>query len=256
MKKTLAILLLFLFLLLAWYSWGWYKDTVVCCPEEVVEAPMYGPLIFDCTTGEVITNDLWPDKKAEILAGQGAGKQLLLVGPYFSSETESDGIARAEKVKTLFDEISPGDIHTGARAAGDCEVTKTQMLHELKYKWVTRNADVIEHLDHTKIFYKYDSDEEITSESTLAYFDELAEFLISSGDEISITGHTDSDGEEAYNVELGLKRAQEYKAHLVSLGVEEGKIMVDSKGETDPWKPNDTEENKKWNRRVEIKIID
>jgi len=256
MKKALAILLLLLFLLLAWYSWGWYKDTVVCCPEEVVEEPTYGPLVFDCTTGEVITNDLWPDKKAEILADNESGKQLLLVGPYFTSETESEGVARAEKVKALFTELSPENIITSARSAGDCEATKTNMLHELRYKWVTRNDDVMEHLDHTKVFYKFDSDEEITSEQTLAYFDELAEFLIDSGDEVLITGYTDSDGEEEYNAELGLKRAEAFKNHLISLGVEESKITVESKGEANPWKPNDSEENKQMNRRVEIKIID
>lgn len=256
MKKALAILLLLLFLFLAWYSWGWYKDTVVCCPEEVVEEPMYGSLVFDCTTGEVITNDLWPDKKAEILADNASGKQLLLVGPYFSSEMESYGIARAEKVKALFTELSPENISTGARPAGDCEATKTNMLHELRYKWVTRNDDVMEHLDHTKVFYKFDSDQEITSEQTLAYFDELAEFLKTSGDEVLITGYTDSDGEEEYNVELGLKRAEAFKNHLIGLGVAESKITAESKGEVNPWKPNDSEENKKMNRRVEIKIID
>ncbi|WP_375324479.1 OmpA family protein [Flagellimonas sp. GZD32] len=255
MKKTLAIFLLLLFLFLAWYSWGWYKETVVCCPEEVVEIE-YGPLIFDCDSGEVITNDLWPDKRAEIVAGETSGKQLLLVGPYFSGESESAGLARAEKVKTLFAEIPPENILVDSRPAGDCETTKTNMLHELRYKWVTRSDDVIEHLDHTKVFYKFDSDEEITNAATLAYFDELATFLKSSGDAILITGYTDADGEEEYNLELGLKRAQEYKNHLISLGVDETKIAVETKGEADPWKPNDTEENKRLNRRVEIKIID
>ena len=34
MKKALAFLPFLLFLLLVWLAWGWYKDTVVCCPEE------------------------------------------------------------------------------------------------------------------------------------------------------------------------------------------------------------------------------
>jgi len=71
-----------------------------------------------------------------------------------------------------------------------------------------------------------------------------------------ITGHTDNDGEEEYNMELGLRRAAEHKAHLVSLGVDESKISIQSKGETMPYQPNDSPENKKMNRLVEIHIIE
>ncbi|WP_194765921.1 OmpA family protein [Tamlana sp. I1] len=254
MKKTLAFLLFILFLLLAWFSWGWYKDTVVCCAEPIVVVE-YGPLIFDCATGEVITNDAWPEKKQEILNAKAEGKKLLLVGPYFTGETEQAGLDRAEKVKALFVELSEEDIITGARSASDCESTKTNMLHELRYKWVTQNDDVVEHFDKTMVFYKYDSTEEVSSENVLSYFSDLATFLKDSGDRILIVGHTDSDGTSEYNKELGLKRANEYKSHLVKLGVPEDKITVDSKGETMPLKPNADNENKRFNRRVEIQII-
>lgn len=255
MRKILVLLLFILFLILAWFSWCWYKETVVCCPEPVQDIS-YGPLIFDCDSDHVITNDLWPDKKQEILNQGTPGKKLLLVGPYFTSETEENGVKRAEQVKRLFSEIPNENIFTDARFAGDCEETKPNMLHELKYKWVTRNDDIIEHLDRTFVFYKYDSDKEVTNASVLAYFDELSSFLKESGDAILIVGHTDSDGAATYNEDLGLKRAQEYKAHLMSLGVEESKITVESKGETEPLRPNDTPENKQMNRRVAIHITE
>lgn len=257
MKKTLAFLLLLLFLILAWFSWKWYKETVVCCADE--PAPLsvqYGPLIFDCDTGEVITNDLWPGKKREILVERSTGKKLLLVGPYFGSESEQVGIDRANQVKALFTELPSEDIFTKARKGGDCESSKTNMLHELKYKWITRNDDVIEYLDKTMIFYKYDSDKEISNDNVLNYFVELSEFLKSTGDQIMITGHTSSEGEDAYNQELGLKRAQEYKEHLISLGVNENRISIQSMGETMPIASNDTEEGRRMNRRVEVHITE
>jgi TRAP-type C4-dicarboxylate transport system permease small subunit len=34
MKKFLALLVFILFLLLLWFGWGWYKDTVLCCPDD------------------------------------------------------------------------------------------------------------------------------------------------------------------------------------------------------------------------------
>lgn len=257
MKKTLAFLLVLLFLILAWFSWQWYKDTVVCCVDDsLVESVQYGPLIFDCNTGEVITNDLWPAKKNEILAARTSGKKLLLVGPYFSSESREAGIDRAERVKVLFTELSPSEIFTNARKGGDCENTKSNMLHELQYQWITRNDDVIERLDKTMVFYKYDSDEEISNENILNYFNELSSFLKDTGDQIMITGHTSNEGEEAYNEELGLKRAKKYKNHLVSLGVDENQISIQSKGETMPIESNDTPEGRKMNRRVEIHITE
>ena len=257
MKKTLAFLLLLLFLILAWFSWKWYKETVVCCADEPAPVSIqYGPLIFDCETGQVITNDLWPEKKREILAERSTGKKLLLVGPYFGSESEQAGIDRANRVKALFTELPSVDIFTDAHNGGDCESSKSNMLHGLKYRWITRNDDVIEHLDKTMIFYNYDSDEEISNDNVLSYFAELSEFLKSTGDQIMIIGHTSSEGEVAYNQELGLKRAQEYKEHLISLGVDEKQISIQSKGETMPIASNDNVEGRKKNRRVEIHITE
>ncbi len=255
MKKALAFLLFLLFLLLVWLAWGWYKDTVVCC-EEPVAAVQYGPLIFDCETDGVITNDLWPDKKQEIMAARIEGKKLLLVGPYFGEEDPSMGIARANKVKALFPEVPAEDLLAEARPAGDCEATKSNMLHELRYKWVTRNDDVIELYDRTAILYRYDSDVEIVTPAVEAFSREVAEYLQETGDKILLNGHTDSDGEEEYNMELGMKRAEEYKAHLMELGVDASQIEVVSKGESEPAVPNDSPENKQRNRRVTIHIIE
>ena len=129
------------------------------------------------------------------------------------------------------------------------------MLHELQYKWVTRNDDVIELYDRTAILYRYDSDQEIVTPAVEAFSREVADYIAETGDRVLLTGHTDSDGEPDYNVELGMKRAEEYKQHLMSLGVDESRIEVNSVGESDPAVPNDSPENKQRNRRVTIQII-
>lgn len=255
MKKLLALLLFLLFLLLVWFSWGWYKETVVCCPEEPA-AVVYGPLIFDCAGTGVITSEGWPEKKQEILDARQEGKKLLLVGPYFGQEDPSMGVARAEAVKALFTELDPDMIVTDSRNGGDCEATKTNMLHELRYGWVFRNEDIIQHLDRTIVFYEYDSDIEVKTPNVEPFFNELSQFLIDTKDRIRVVGHTDSDGTDEYNMELGMKRAEEYKAHLVSLGVDPAQIDVESRGESEPMRPNDSLENKRMNRRVEIHVIE
>lgn len=253
MKKILIFLILVLFILLAWFSWGWYKSNVVCCPEEV----SYGPLIFDCGSTTAITNEEWPAKKTELLKGKVSGKKLLIVAPYFDGEDESVAISRANEVKMLFaPELSDDDMVVGTRKGGDCEGSKSQLYHHAAFKWVVRNEDVVEHLDHTLVYYKFDSTEEIVSENSASYFDELSKVLIETKDQAILTGHTDADGSEEYNVQLGLERAMEFKDHLISLGVDSTQISVQSKGKSMPLADNSTEEGKQKNRRVEIHIID
>ena len=106
------------------------------------------------------------------------------------------------------------------------------------------------------IHYEYDSTKEDNrgNSNIENYFNRLAESLKSTGKTITLTGHTDSDGEAAYNMDLGLKRAEEFKTHLIDRGVPNDKIIVASKGESMPIAANDTPEGKRQNRRVEIRI--
>lgn len=67
-----------------------------------------------------------------------------------------------------------------------------------------------------------------------------------------IEGHTDSDGEEAYNLSLSAKRAEAVKATLVQLGVSEERLATEGKGESTPVAGNLSPEGKANNRRVEF----
>jgi outer membrane protein OmpA-like peptidoglycan-associated protein len=51
---------------------------------------------------------------------------------------------------------------------------------------------------------------------------------------IYITGHTDTMGTDTYNMALGERRAQSAKAYLVSKGVDANRVIIDSKGESEP----------------------
>lgn len=53
-------------------------------------------------------------------------------------------------------------------------------------------------------------------------------------EQISLTGHTDAKGSEAYNYQLGMRRAQTVQDYMVSRGVPPGDITsVESRGEMD-----------------------
>lgn len=68
-----------------------------------------------------------------------------------------------------------------------------------------------------------------------------------------ITGHTDSDGEEAANQTLSEKRAAAVKAYLVeNFEIKATNLKTSGKGESDPVASNKTADGKAQNRRVEF----
>lgn len=72
---------------------------------------------------------------------------------------------------------------------------------------------------------------------------------------IKVTGHTDGDGSDAYNIELSRRRAESIVNHFVSLGLSKDRIVIDFKGEKEPVDNNNTPEGKQKNRRVDFTFI-
>lgn len=72
---------------------------------------------------------------------------------------------------------------------------------------------------------------------------------------IEIRGHTDSEGSEAKNLELSEQRANVVKEYLVSKGISGKRILCKGFGSSMPVAPDNTEEGRKKNRRVEFGII-
>ena len=72
---------------------------------------------------------------------------------------------------------------------------------------------------------------------------------------IEIEGHTDNQGKKKLNQELSDKRVVAVMNYLLTKGVSPRRMTGKGHGGTLPIMPNDTEENRQMNRRVEFKII-
>lgn len=68
-----------------------------------------------------------------------------------------------------------------------------------------------------------------------------------------LTGHTDADGNPAYNKDLGLRRARAVRTYLLNSGIKT-KIEAKSAGDTQPVASNTTAAGKRQNRRVNATI--
>ncbi len=71
---------------------------------------------------------------------------------------------------------------------------------------------------------------------------------------IEIAGHTDGDGEDAYNQALSEKRAQSVVDYLVKAGLPADRFAAVGYGSTQPIASNETDEGKAQNRRIEFVV--
>ena len=84
----------------------------------------------------------------------------------------------------------------------------------------------------------------------------LAQHLLKYPDStVQVVGHTDSDGEAAYNIGLSERRANAVADVLQSDGVPYNRLRTIGRGEEQPIATNLTPEGKAQNRRVEVVII-
>ena len=72
---------------------------------------------------------------------------------------------------------------------------------------------------------------------------------------IQVEGHTDSQGEDAYNLKLSQRRAESVTTYLVNKGVEPSRLTPIGFGEERPIADNNTKEGRAQNRRVVFTIL-
>ncbi len=103
------------------------------------------------------------------------------------------------------------------------------------------------------IFFDFDQSE--LKEESFVELDYLVAFMEKNANvNIEIGGHTDNQGDEAYNQKLSESRAKSVYDYLVKQKVSPDRLTFVGYGEMMPIQSNDTEEGKAENRRTEIKI--
>ncbi len=100
----------------------------------------------------------------------------------------------------------------------------------------------------------FDSGKDVVKPESYASAKEIAAVLTENPDvRIKIVGHTDSDGQDALNMDLSKRRAANVKEYLTKeFSIDGSRIETDGLGETKPISDNNTPEGKAKNRRVEF----
>ncbi len=116
--------------------------------------------------------------------------------------------------------------------------------------WKAGDTLVLEHF-----LFAFD-EAELASEA-LPLLDTLAAHLERNPElVIDITGHTDDQGAETYNLKLSQARAGSVSTYLAQKGIKASRVYANGRGEESPIFPNDSEDNRARNRRVEIKFLE
>jgi len=109
-----------------------------------------------------------------------------------------------------------------------------------------------EPIDLDPLYFNYNQDE--FSVVDMEPFLIAVEYALQ-GKIVLIEGHTDSKGQDKYNVELSLKRVQKIRSLMHDMGVPDDQISVLGYGEEVSKFDNTTEEGKQKNRRVDFKVF-
>ena len=99
----------------------------------------------------------------------------------------------------------------------------------------------------------FDSDSDVISSENKTTLNSVV--IIPNITKILIEGHTDSEGNEAYNRDLSERRADAVRQYLVSQAAINDLISTSSFGENAPVTRNQTDDGKQLNRRVVVTVF-
>lgn len=104
------------------------------------------------------------------------------------------------------------------------------------------------------LYFEFDSYK--LSDRSRAELNDLVSF-IKSHSKITylVEGHTDNVGQESYNQDLSERRAHQVYDYLISRGIDANILQYKGFGSSRPIFPNDSEENRQKNRRINLTIL-
>lgn len=197
-------------------------------------------------------------------------KYLNLVGKYQEIEKNTTtydnlGIGRAEAIKTFLVQkgVGANRIATTGEASPILITNGETVYGGVGFKFtappakteVEEKVSAIEdkYKEQPIIFYFAAQNLSTLTPEQLEVLEDLTFYLKEKNNaKIRITGHTDSQGQDADNLELGERRANIIKDYFTKNEIASEQINATSKGESKPRATNETPEGRIQNRRVEI----
>ena len=163
----------------------------------------------------------------------------------YVNETKVWDLPRAFDTSLSYSMLMSTQLFAGAvymsnlRVAVGAPDTRNKLITE--GRWVTRGI-------------LFDSNAHRIKPESYAVLKDIATVLTENASvNVQIVGHTDSDGDDARNLDLSRHRAEAVKTALAGeFGIAAGRMSTEGMGEAQPAEPNTTPQGKANNRRVEF----
>jgi len=235
-------------------------------PPAEDEAFKRYPIDFSYSDATPNRNAGYDSLRAAVLGEMTEDNILEITGLYYEGEAapenaESMGLARAALLKDFFlPDVPEERIRLRARTLSG-EPVREGYFPAQEFRWVAAEKPesgdmLVELLDRIIIRFPFNSTEKDYDPKVDEYLGALASQLNDSGKKLRIVGHTDNKGTPEYNQRLGRNRALAIAKFLTNRGADEGRLIIESEGETQPVASNETEEGRHNNRRVELYLLD
>ena len=220
------------------------------------------PADFAVNGTQAFKNPGYDDYRARILEGYREGQVLEITGDYYAGEPapegfDNAGMARAAAVRDLLTPDIPEDviILKSNEIAGEPGTEKYIKGHS--YRWISAKPQEVEQINGcTTIRFAFGSADGKMSAEVSTELDKIAERIRTTGEKVTITGHTDNVGSPAANLKLGKRRAMDIRREFINRKVLREQIITASEGQTDPVAANDTDRGRAENRRTEVCITE
>ena len=141
-----------------------------------------------------------------------------------------------DKVHICLDQLTVGKINT------DQMVTASAMQESLN------------ETGHINLYgIHFDFDKDIVKPESQPTIGEMSKLMRSNPQlRLQVVGHTDSQGNDAHNKDLSNRRAASVIQALIQTGIDTKRLTSRGAGASEPVAPNETEEGRAKNRRVEL----
>ena len=216
------------------------------------------PIRFNCSDSSPHTETKWEKFKDSLIVNLTDDDVLEINGYYFSDESYSGtinlGYERAQNVLNLLTDLPSERTRINSKSKGDSCI-HAELNNLITFRYARNTAKIKEIEDKTIIYFPYGSTKKLDDAEVESYLDEVISRIKDSGEKVILTGHTDNDGSSAFNLRLGERRAVAVQDYFIKKGITPSKVIVRSKGETEPIASNDSDEGRAKNRRTELQIL-
>jgi type IX secretion system PorP/SprF family membrane protein len=202
------------------------------------------------------------------IASYSSGSHEVILGIKFCKKDKKDEIPPIAEVKkeepdTTRNETRKEPIATEPPAMDTIVITKIDTVY-IEAPIVEVKEERIEEVKEIKPTFNpidkdilFEFDKSIVKRESFAELESIINILNSRPNmKISLKGHTDAVGPDAYNINLSKNRVSAVREFLISNGIDDNRILIEALGEKVPVAENSSEAGRKKNRRVEVRFIE